>query len=162
MRWLETFHTHSPSFLLWWSFRKMKRDALKEPNKFLVAFHPGGGTVTHVTKSYRNGDDFFYGRAGQVTCSQVFRIPLTFTERGRMWWCIPIDCLRMFHLIINQIHVTDLGILSQVIVASNWEFWGLFFWLLCNKNVTWVVQVIAQPMWSLWNLQGMVIKFLCW
>lgn len=73
------------------------------------------------------GMTFFYGRAGQVTCSQVFSIPLTFTERGRMWWCIPIDCLGMFHLIINQIHVTDLGILSQVMVASNWEFWGLFF-----------------------------------
>lgn len=42
----------------------MKRDALKEPDKFLVAFHLGGGTVTHVTKSYRNGDDFFTG--GQV------------------------------------------------------------------------------------------------
>lgn len=73
------------------------------------------------------GMTFFYGRAGQVTCSQVFRIPLMFTKRGRMWWCIPIDCLRMFHLIINQIHLTDLGILSQVIVTSNWEFWGLYF-----------------------------------
>lgn len=91
---------------------------MKEPNKFLVAFHPGGGTVTHVTKSYGNGDDFFL-REG--------RIPLMFTKRGRMWWCIPIDCLRMFHLIINQIHLTDLGILSQVMAASNWEFWGLFF-----------------------------------